>query len=82
VTLPLQPVLPIAGAGCTLRAAPDVLLLLPVVDGAVSVQWTLPSTPTLVGVSFAQQTVVLESAAGVATLVTTSNAAQLSVGSF
>jgi hypothetical protein len=57
-------------------------LLLPVVDGAVSVQWTLPSTPTLVGVSFAQQTVVLESAAGVATLVTTSNAAQLSVGSF
>lgn len=81
VTLPLQPV-PIAGAGCTLRASPDVLLLLPVVAGAASVQWTLPSSPTLVGVSFAQQTVVLESAAGVATLVTTSNAAQLSVGSF
>jgi len=82
VTLPLQPVLPIAGAGCTLRASPDVLLLLPVANGEVSLQWTLPSSPTLVGVSFAQQTVVLESAAGVATLLTTSNAAQLSVGSF
>jgi hypothetical protein len=82
VTLPLQPVLPIAGVGCTLRASPDVLLLLPVVNGVASVQWTLPSSPTLVGVSFAQQTVVLESAAGVATLVTTSNAAQSSVGSF
>ena len=50
--------------------------------GSLSRLVTLPSSPTLVGVSFAQQTVVLESAAGVATLVTTSNAAELSVGSF
>jgi hypothetical protein len=82
LSLLLQQVLPIAGFGCTLRTAPDVVLLLPVANGEASVQWTLPSTPSLVGVSFAQQTVVLESAAGVATLVTTSNAAQLSVGSF
>lgn len=82
LSLPLQPVLPIAGASCTLRAAPDVVLLLPVANGEAAVQWTLPSTPALVGASFAQQTLVLESAAGVATLVTTSNAAQLSAGSF
>lgn len=82
VSLPLAQVLPIAGAGCTLRAAPDLLLLLPVANGEASVQWVLPSAPALVGLAFTQQTVVLESAAGVATLVTSSNAVQLSVGSF
>lgn len=82
VSLPLAQVLPIAGAGCTLRAAPDLLLVLPVGNGTASVRWTLPNSLSLVGLPFAQQTVVFESSAGVATLVTSSNAVQLSVGAF
>jgi hypothetical protein len=43
---------------------------------------TLPSAPSLLGASFVQQTLVLETATGVVSALHASHAVQLSVGSF
>ena len=81
-TLSLPQLLPIGGAGCTLRAQPDVLLPLPIVHGQARAQWTLPSASSLLGASFVQQTLVLETAAGSASALITGDGTQLTVGAF
>jgi hypothetical protein len=81
-SLPLSQLLPIGGAGCTLRATLDIVGFAPVWNGEAQVALTLPSAPSLLGASFVQQTLVLETAAGVGASLHASDAVQLSVGSF
>jgi hypothetical protein len=81
-SMPLPQLLSIGGAGCTLRAQPDVLLPLPIVHGEARAQWTLPSAPSLLGASFVQQTLVLETAAGGASALVAGDGTQLTVGAF
>jgi hypothetical protein len=80
--VPLSQLLPIGGAGCTLRTSPDAVGLLPVWNGEALGQWPVPNAPALLGGSFVLQTVVLESAAGAATGLTASQALQLTIGAF
>jgi hypothetical protein len=82
VTLPLGSLLPIGGAGCTLRVAPDVLLSASVANGVASSQWALPSAPSLLGASFVQQTLVLETAAGGASALRAGPGTLLTVGAW
>lgn len=82
MTLPLGSLLPIGGAGCTLRATPEIVGVAPVWNGEAQVALPLPSAPSLLGASFVQQTLVLESTAGTLTLLTTSQALQLTIGAF
>ncbi len=81
-SLPLSQLLPIGGAGCTLRATLEVVGVAPVWNGEAQVALTLPSAPSLLGASFVQQTLVLETATGVVSALHASHAVQLSVGSF
>jgi hypothetical protein len=81
-SLPLPQLLPIEGVGCTLRATPDVVGLANQWNDEARVALPLPSTPSLLGVAFVQQTLVLETAAGVVAALHASDAVQLSVGSF
>ncbi len=82
VTLPLGSLLPIGGAGCTLRVAPDVLLSASVANGVASSQWALPNAPALLGASFVQQTLVLETAAGGASALRAGPGTLLTVGAW
>ena len=82
ISLPLSQLLPIGGAGCTLRTSPDAVGLLPVWNGAALGQWAVPNAPALLGGTFVQQTLVLESTAGTATALTASQALQLTIGAF
>ena len=82
VTLPLGSLLPIGGAGCTLRAAPDVLLSASVANGVASSQWGLPNASSLLGASFVQQTLVLETAAGSASALLAGPGTLLTVGAW
>ncbi len=82
ISLPLSQLLPIGGAGCTLRATPEIVGVAPVWNGEAQVALPLPSAPSLLGASFVQQTLVLESTAGTLTLLTASQALQLTIGAF
>ena len=82
IMLPLSQLLPIGGAGCTLRTLPDAVDSLPVWNGAALGQWAVPNAPALLGGTFVQQTVVLESTAGTATALTASQALQLTIGAY
>lgn len=82
ITVPLSQLLPIGGAGCTLRTSPDAVGPLPVSNGTAMGQWPVPSAPALLGGAFVQQTVVLESAAGTPTALVASQALQLTIGAF
>ena len=81
-SLPLSQLLPIGGVGCTLRATLDAVGFAPVWNGEAAIALALPNAPALLGASFVQQTLVLETAAGVVAALHASDAVQLSVGSF
>ena len=82
VSLPLASVLP-SFPGCTLHVSPDVLLADLPTAGAVTAQWALPNSASLLGQSFRQQTVPFELAAsGAITAVSASNAVQLTIGAW
>ncbi|MCU0862869.1 MAG: hypothetical protein MUC36_03665 [Planctomycetes bacterium] len=59
LTLPLANVFTTAGAGCTLRVAPEVVVSTFAVAGRAESSFALPMLPALVGVSFAHQMVFL-----------------------
>ena len=81
-SLPLPQLLPIGGAGCTVRATPDVVGFAPVWNGEAEFELSLPSAPALLGASFVQQTLVLETAAGSASALLSGPGTQLTVGAW
>ncbi len=82
VSLPLANVLP-SFPGCTLHVSPDVLLADLPTAGAVTAQWALPNSASLLGQSFRQQTVPFELAAsGAIATVSASNAVLLTIGAW
>lgn len=82
VSLSLATVLP-SFPGCMLHVSPDVLLADLPTAGAVTAQWALPNSASLIGQSFRQQTVPFELAAsGAIAAVSASNAVQLTIGAW
>ena len=83
VAIPLGTLDPLGGAGCELRAAPGVLALLPIVTGEARATLFVPNAPTLLGASFEQQTIVLETdAVGAISAWTASNALGHTIGAW
>ncbi|MCK5945579.1 MAG: hypothetical protein KAI24_26555, partial [Planctomycetes bacterium] len=81
VALPLNSVLPQALPNCTLFAAPDVLQLALPVGGELTTTFAIPSTPSLLQATFAQQVVSFELGAGGAIVqVRASDGFELTVG--
>lgn len=81
--VPLATVLPQALPGCTLHVSPDVLLLDAPTAGAVTATWALPTTASLLGQSFRQQTIPFElSLSGAVQAVSASNAVSVTIGAF
>lgn len=79
--LSLASVLPQALPGCDLRVAPDILQASPTTTGTVTVQTFLPNSPTLIGQTFFDQMVVIETdASGSFLEITSTNALALTVG--
>jgi hypothetical protein len=81
-SLPLSQLLPIGGAGCTLRATLDVVGFAPVWNGEAEIALSLPNAPSLLGASFVQQTLVLETAAGGASALRAGPGTLLTVGAW
>ena len=82
IMLPLSQLLPIGGAGCTLRVTLDAVGFAPVWNGEAAIELSLPSAPALLGASFVQQTLVLETAAGSASALLAGPGTQLTVGAW
>lgn len=83
VALPLSTLLPQGLIGCDLLVRPDALALLPVNAGVVSTALVIPNAQSLVGAVLWQQvaSVELSPSGGIAAIATT-NALQLTIGSF
>jgi hypothetical protein len=79
-SLPLGAVFATAQPGCTLHVQPDVVDLTFASQGTASVQFLLPNTPSLAGVTFRHQMVPLALDGTLA--VTATNSLLLTVGSF
>ncbi|HZN41182.1 MAG TPA: hypothetical protein VFD82_20420 [Planctomycetota bacterium] len=79
-TLPLVVVFSTALPGCTLHVQPDHVDLVTGANGAASLQFALPNTPSLAGITFHHQMVPLALDSTLA--VTATNALQLTVGTF
>lgn len=58
-SLPLAVLLPFADAGCDVRVSADVVVAVASTSGAARFQFAVPSAPSLAGLGFAQQVVVL-----------------------
>jgi hypothetical protein len=82
LNLPLQTVLPQAGASCDLLVSPDVLGFGVPAGGALPVTVPLPATPTLVGSVLHLQVVPFELGPGGITSVTATNRLTLTAGLF
>ena len=76
--LPLSSVIPTALPGCPLHVAPEVVLLAAASAGRATHGFVIPDTPSLAGITFHHQMIVLDAAF----TVTATNALSLTVGSF
>lgn len=82
-SVPLGSLLSIGGVGCDLLTTPDYVEVLPPANAQVEVALALPNAPGLVGIAFSHQVVPLGiDAGGNLTEFTSTNALQLTVGSF
>lgn len=82
-SLPLANVLPQALPGCTLHVSPDVLIAAIPTNGASTVTWAIPASPSLLAQTFRHQAIPFEfSASGALTAIAASNAWQLTIGAW
>jgi len=80
--MPLSSILPQGVPGCNLHVTPDVLLWLVASGGGAQYQIFFPAGPAFVGLQFYHQMVAVElNASGIVSLTST-NALQLTVGSY
>lgn len=80
--LALDSVFAEAAPGCQLLVAPDIVQTLVETTGAAESTILLPNTPPLVGVTFYHQMVSFEIGVGAIVSITSTNALQLTAGSF
>jgi len=80
--LALSSVVPQGVPGCNLHVTPDVLLWLLASGGTAQYQIFFPADPTFVGVQFYHQMVAIELAPAGIISVTSTNALQMTVGSY
>jgi len=81
--LPLAVAFPIAGAGCDLHVAPDVLDVALAVGGTMETGFPIPASPALAGTQLFHQLVPIELDASLNFVeVTSTNALQLTIGTF
>lgn len=83
ISMPVASVLPHGLPGCSLLVAPDLLAVAVPSGGSIVTQLMLPDSVALAGIVFDQQVVPFElDAGGSVSAVTSTNALQLTIGTF